>query len=116
MAGFARCVLAQAAQGDQAALAIVEKNMTRLARYAAQMVSSIPEAYRVGLYGGVFRHSSLAQKLFADELQRLAPQAQICSPDVPPELGALIHLFRERGMLNETILTNLKTTYEEILP
>ena len=114
LAGFARYVLQCAAEGDRPALDIVETNMKRLARYAARMTETYPEAFRVGLYGGVFQHSELARGIFVCELHQLAPQAEICLPDVPPELGALIHLYRERGNLNENVLNNLKKTYEEL--
>jgi len=114
LAGFARCVLQCAAEGDQPALEITEKNMKRLARYAAAMTEKYPEAFRVGLYGGVFRHSKLAREMLIAELRRLSPQVQICLPDVPPEIGALIHLYRKRGLLTETVLQNLKKSYEEL--
>lgn len=111
VAGFARFVLQRAEQGDAIAYAIVDQNMRRLARQAAHLVSQYPESFRVGLYGGVFAHSGLARTLFGEELVRLAPTAQICSPDYPPELGALIHLFKKRGMLTPEVLFNLKSTY-----
>jgi len=111
VAGFAKHVLIRAAEGETAALEIVSRNMRRLAVHAAQLVKNHPESFRVGLYGGVFEHNELARRLFGEELMRLAPEAQICSPDYPPELGALIHLFRKRGMLTPEVLHNLKSTY-----
>ena len=113
IAGFARHVLAHAHEGEETARAILERNMARLARSAAQLISSAPEAARVGLYGGIFGHSELARSLFAGALQRFSPGAEVCSPDYPPELGALIHLFRKRGTLDETVLTQMKATYHK---
>ncbi|MBQ7866592.1 MAG: hypothetical protein IJ354_00385, partial [Clostridia bacterium] len=114
LAGFARCVLARAESGDAVALDIVEKNMARLARSTAQLIAADPKAGRVGLYGGIFEHSPLARTLFAQTLSALAPKAEICSLDYPPELGALIHLFEKRGMLTPDVLARMKTTYEEM--
>ena len=113
VAGFARFVLQRAQEGDKIALEIVERNMRRLARQAAHMVHQHPSAHRVGLYGGVFAHSELARSLFVKELLSLSPEAQVCSPDYPPELGAIIHLFRKRGMLTPEVLANLKNTYQK---
>ena len=111
VAGFAKHVLIRAAEGEEAALEIVSRNMHRLAGLAAQLLKTHPESYRVGLYGGVFEHNELARRLFADALLALAPQAEICMPEYPPELGALIHLFHKRGKLTPEVLHNLKSTY-----
>ena len=113
IAGFARHVLSRAHEGEETARAILQRNMARLARSAAQLIAAAPEAARVGLYGGIFGHSDLARKLFAAELRRLSPEAAICTLDYPPELGALIHLFRKRGLLTQEVLDNLKSTYKE---
>ena len=111
VAGFAKHVLIRAREGEEAALEIVSRNMRRLALQASQLVKAHPESYRVGLYGGVFEHNELARRLFGEEFKRLAPEAELCSPDYPPELGALIHLFKQRGMLTPEVLHNLKSTY-----
>ncbi len=113
IAGFARHVLARAHEGEETARAILQRNMERLARSAAQLISSAPEAARVGLYGGIFGHSELAREYFTASLQRFSPGAQVCSPDYPPELGALIHLFRKRGTLTEEVLAQMKSTYNK---
>lgn len=112
IAGFARHVLQRAHEGEEAARAILQRNMERLARSAAQLIAAAPEATRVGLYGGIFGHSDLARELFAAELRRLSPEAAICTLDYPPELGALIHLFQRRGTLTEDVLTRMKSTYK----
>lgn len=114
LAGFARCVLERAHAGDAVAAGILERNMARLARTAAQLIAADPEAGRVGLYGGIFAHSDLARALFTRELNALVPEAMICPLEYPPELGALIHLFQKRGMLNEDVLACMKSTYEEM--
>ena len=113
VAGFARFVLQRAQEGDEAALSIVGRNMQRLAAQAAHMVHTHPAAHRVGLYGGVFAHSGLARSLFTQELVRLAPNAVVCSPDYPPELGALIHLYQKHSLLTPDVLANLRNTYKK---
>ena len=114
MAGFARHVLSHAQQGDIVAREILTRNMHRLALGAAKLISTAPEANRVGLYGGIFQHSELARNLFSETLERLSPGAVICSPDYPPELGALIHLFKKNGTLTSDVLLRMKSSYQEV--
>ncbi len=116
MAGFAPCVIAQAEQGEPGALDILSHNMERLARQAARLFLKAPAARRVGLYGGIFAHSALARGIFQKILAGLWPQAEICDLQYPPELGAIIHLMRRAGTLNEASLRLLKKTYEEVKP
>ena len=49
-------------------------------------------------------------------MTELFPRAEICDLQYPPELGAIIHLMRKAGTLNEASLRLLKETYEEIRP
>lgn len=114
MAGFARHVLTRAAEGDAVSGGILSRNMQRLARSAAMLIASAPEAARVGMYGGVFDHSELARTLFTQELQRLSPDACACRLEYPPELGALIHLFKKRGALTGEVLARMKSSYQEV--
>lgn len=113
LAGFARWVLQRAKEGDAVACEILERNMKRLARHAAHLISNAPEAGCVGLYGGVFGHSELARELFTQELTALSPGARVQQLEYPPELGALIHLLRKRGQLSCDVLKCMKSTYEE---
>ena len=114
MAGFARHVLCRAHEGEEVALDILTRNMQRLARSTSLLITSAPEASRVGLYGGIFAHSDLARALFTRSLQSLSPAASVCSPEYPPELGALVHLFRKRGMLTDAVLARMKSSYQEV--
>ena len=116
MAGFAPCVIAQAEQGEPGAQDILTRNMERLARQAARLFQKAPTAQRVGLYGGIFAHSPLARAIFQNTLAELWPSAEICDLQYPPELGAIIHLMRKTGTLNQASLCLLKKTYEEIKP
>jgi len=113
IAGFARHVLGEAAKGDAVSQEILARNMQRLARLAARLLEASPQARRVGLYGGVFANSDAARLRFCSALAALSPQAEICSLDYPPELGAIIHLLRREDALTPDILARLKNTYEE---
>lgn len=113
LAGFARHVLMEAENGESVACAILNKTMPKLAAQAAQLMKKAPGVSQVGLYGGVFMHSRAARTCFTETLRRLAPGAQICSLEYPPELGAIIHLMRKEGLLHDSALAQLKTTYEE---
>jgi len=114
LAGFARCVLTRGREGDRVSANILETNMTRLACLAAQMISRSPEAARVGLYGGIFAHSEEARNIFTREITARVPGTQVCAPEYPPELGAIIHLLRQQGKLTDSVLSAMKSTYEEI--
>ena len=114
MAGFARHVLCRAQEGDAAAKDILSRNMMRLARSSAMLIRQAPESNRVGLYGGIFGHSELARSLFTDALRDMAPEGRVCRLEYPPELGALIHLFRKRGTLTDAVLACMKSSYQEV--
>ena len=113
IAGFARHVLTRAQEGEPIALGILQRNMERLARSAAQLITAAPEAARVGLYGGIFQHSQLANELFTGALERFFPGCAVCKLAYPPELGALIHLFRKHGTLTDDVLALMKSTYNK---
>ena len=116
LAGFARHVLGEAEKGDSVALSVLSGTMPRLAAQAAQLLKTAPGVSQVGLYGGIFAHSKAARDCFTGTLARLAAHAQICSPDYPPELGAIIHLMRKEGLLSDSALSALKDTYKEVNP
>lgn len=113
IAGFARHVLCEADGGDSPSKEILSRNMCKLARQAAQLLKKAPQAKRIGLYGGIFAHSAAARGRFANALAALSSDAQICTLEYPPELGAVIHLFKQENMLSSDVLLRLKETYEE---
>jgi len=114
LAGFARILVSYAEKGDPAALGIVSRNMTRLARLAARLMDKSSSVNLVGLYGGVFQHSALARGLFERALKTEKPDAEIRLPVYPPELGALIHLMKKNGTLTPDTLLTLKNSYKEM--
>lgn len=113
IAGFARYVIGRESEGDAASRETLERNMRRLSGHAARLIDIEPEARRVGLYGGIFAHSESARSLFTAALTELHPEAEVRMPEYPPELGALIHLMKQQGTLNDETLNLMKSTYEE---
>lgn len=86
VAAFAEPVLKAAAAGDAEAAAIVRRQMATLAGMLADTIRTIPEVRRIGLHGGVFRHSAFAREAFVSALPAgLEPELLA----VPPEIGAL---------------------------
>lgn len=116
LAAFARFVLTRANEGDPVACEIVERNMNRLGRLAAQMLLKDEKARRIGLYGGVFGHNPFARDLFLTTVLSQVPDAQLCPMAFPPELGAVIHLLRKENLLTPQVLENIKSTSKEIYP
>ena len=115
-AAFARFVLTRAGEGDPVAYGIVERNMKRLGRLAAQMLLKDEKARRIGLYGGVFAHNPFAKELFEKEVTARVSDAQFCPVSFPPELGAVIHLLRKYELLTPDALERMKSTSKEIYP
>lgn len=114
LAGFARYVLTEAENSDETARSIIRSNMSKLAAQAAELFKKAPGAVRIGLYGGIFAHSPAANEAFETALHSRMPEAEICSPEYTPELGAVIHLMNRRGTLTAEALENMKATYERI--
>ena len=116
IAGFARFVLEAADRGNPAATDILQRNMARLASQAAQLLRTAPGVTRTGIYGGIFAHSALARRAFTEALQARIPEAAVCAPALPPELGAVIHLLSRQGGLNDSVLQNIRTGWKEMGP
>ncbi len=116
IAGFARCVLEAAEGGNQAAKEILRRNMTRLGYQAAQLLKKAPGVTCTGVYGGIFAHSAAARQAFGEALRAAAPEAEVCEPAFPPELGAVIHLLSAENRLNDSVLQNIAKTWKEIHP
>jgi len=114
LAGFARHVLAEADMGDMLSTHIIIKSMEKLAHQAAELFKKAPGAVCTGLYGGIFAHSEIARSAFSIALKRRMPEAEICSPEFTPELGAVIHLMNKYGLLTGEALKNMKDTYERM--
>ena len=113
LAAFGSEVLALAKAGDEPALAILRRQMTRLARGAAALSRPCPAVRRVGLYGGVFEHSEAARETFARALREACPDAETARPALPPEIGGVMLAMRESGCLTEDAVKRLKETSEK---
>ena len=116
IAGFARCVLEEAERGNRTAENILRRNMNRLGSQAAQLLSTAPGVHRTGIYGGIFAHSAAARGIFEEALRAEAPEAEVQDPAFPPELGAVIHLLKREGRLEDAALEKMKTTWKEMRP
>ena len=116
IAGFARSVLEAADKGNSAAKDILQRNMERLAFQASQLLQKAPGVTRTGVYGGIFAHSAAARRTFGESLRARMPEAVVCDPAFPPELGAVIHLLSKEGGLNDSVLRNMSTTWKEMRP
>jgi len=112
LAGFARYVISSADDGDKVSDGIIRRSMAKLAEQAYVLFRKAPGVVRIGLYGGIFAHSTLAREAFSMTLKGLMPGAEICAPEYPPELGAVMHLMQKRGILTEAALKNMKESYE----
>ena len=113
LAAFGSEVLALAKAGDEPALAILRRQMTRLARGAAALIRPCPAVRRVGLYGGVFEHSEAARETCARALREVCPDAETARPALPPEIGGVMLAMRESGCLTEDAVKRLKETSEK---
>lgn len=116
VARFAGQVFALAESGDGEAERILREETRGIAWQAASLLQNAPEVEKVGLYGGIFQHQPLARRLFAEALRERLPDhaMQIAEPEYPPEIGAVIRGFKQRGMLNAARLGNLKISYGKL--
>jgi N-acetylglucosamine kinase-like BadF-type ATPase len=84
-------ILATAEAGDGAARDVLLQAGTELAHLAKVVTRRLwpgATSARVALAGGVFRHSELVRRVFANSLRAERPQAEVLE-DVEPVLGAL---------------------------
>ena len=116
VARFAGEVFSLAESGDREAERILEDEMQGIAWQAAFLLKDAPGVEKVGLYGGIFQHQPLARQLFADALNKRLPgrSIHIVKPEFPPEIGAVIRGFKQRGMLSAARLKTLKASYKRL--
>ena len=114
-ARFAGEVFALAEAGDGEALRIVKEEMAGIAAQAARLLGEAKNVEKTGLYGGIFQHQPLARALFSQALRNFLPGRRIVivDPEFPPEIGAVIRAFKEKGLLNEARLTALRESARE---
>ncbi len=110
IAQFAREVLVLMPE-DAVAAEIIGQNMRHVAMQAARMLAAHPEVTKVGLSGGIFAHHPAVFRLFEGHLSALRPEVTVSRPEYPPELGALVHLFKTMGTLDELMLLRMRESY-----
>ena len=112
IAGFAKYVLIEAANGDKAAYNIVESEIRALARTLVQLVQDDPPK-TAWLYGGVFEHNEWTIPLFESEIQKALPE--VCASLIPysPAIGAAIYAIKRKKGLNASVIQEIKNTYKE---
>ncbi|GHU77252.1 N-acetylglucosamine kinase [Clostridia bacterium] len=104
IAGFGQEVLRLAAEGDESAQRIVHNNLDYAARACAALLADVPEANRVGLYGGVLMHNKEAREWFTRRLLELKPGLTVGLLAVPPEVGAVLYSLKRQGRLTESVI------------
>ena len=116
VARFAGEVFTLAEAGDVEAANILNEEMRAIAWQAASLLQAAPEVEKTGLYGGIFQHQPLARRLFEDALRKRMDRRtiQIVKPEYPPEIGAVIRGFKQRGMLDTARLKALETSYHAL--
>lgn len=115
IAQFAQRVIACAISADPVALALLERNMARLAGIArATAGGEMPDI--VWLQGGVFANKLFVRDLFQMELRRHARHITVKMVPRSPAVGALLYGFRIRGELVSTIQQNIELSEKEVRP
>ncbi|MGI6336119.1 MAG: N-acetylglucosamine kinase [Eubacteriales bacterium] len=88
VAAFAKDVDALAADGDPHACHVLDTAADSLIRYAAALRRKVGEDCPVGLYGGVFQHSTRVRERFTQRFVELYPNSPAAPLTTPPEMGA----------------------------
>ena len=114
IAKFAESVLRSAEAGDTAARKILFEEMNKISAQAASLLRGAAQVNCVGLYGGIFQHSDYARNVFISRLEANVKDRPLrwLETSIPPELGAVIFGFKQRGMLTQAVLQRLKETYD----
>ncbi len=116
LADFAREVLTPTALLDGTARRILNENMAALALLAARLFQKAPGVNSLGMYGGIFAHSPQAREAFSASLRSRIPAVNIRRMEFSPEIGCVLHLFRQEGLLTEAVLETLRSTCKEVQP
>ncbi len=68
IAKFAPCVIKEAENGDEAAMQVVQKQVSLFADTAKALLKELPQGLPFYVYGGIFEHNALFRTLFANEI------------------------------------------------
>ncbi len=91
-AALSPVVMRRAGQGDEQAMAILQRSGKSLADMARIVLSRLwraPAGQRVAIAGGVFHHSPEVRAAFTDALEKSCPSVQVATELTEPVLGAL---------------------------
>ncbi|MDR1928246.1 MAG: hypothetical protein LBQ33_06375 [Oscillospiraceae bacterium] len=101
LADFAKRVLSCAEAGDAAAIDIVRQCTADFAQTVLSLLRKLPDAPRLGLWGGVMQHSVLFRRAFCDAIHARLPQVEAALLPCAPEVGAVFAAFRRAGLVLE---------------
>lgn len=91
IAGFARCVIETALDGDKVAARILSEAGCELALAATAVIRQLKlerKKIPIARVGGIFRAGELITKTFIENVQTVAPKAYLSEPAAPPALAA----------------------------
>ena len=107
IAALAPIILECAADGDEAALEIVERGSNLLTECVAAVAKHLRlERFELVVVGGLYRESLLVQNRLQGTLLERVPQCRIVSPELPPVLGAC--LLALGGAASSAVIERLK--------
>lgn len=111
IAAFAQTLLPFAADGDPAAVNILQRGAEQLALMVAANHAQLPTAPtpRLVITGGLGTAQSCYRPLLVDAIQSALPEIKIIEPVLTPVAGAVLLAIQEySGSITETIVENLK--------
>ena len=111
IAQFAKEVL-RLNDSDSVATEIISKQMRHIALQAEKLLARYPEIRHIGLSGGIFTHNPSVFAQLKQLLNKTDSALTVAFPTYPPELGALMHLFMQQGMLNDEVRERMQKSYQ----
>ena len=96
IAGFARCVVETALEGDEVAQGILSEAGSELALAATAVIRKLKlerKKFPIARVGGIFRAGDLITKTFIERVQSVAPKAYLSEPKAPPAVAAALMAF-----------------------
>jgi N-acetylglucosamine kinase-like BadF-type ATPase len=100
IAQLSKIVVNAAQEGDKVAVEILKDAAVELARAATAVIEQLrmeKESFIVAYVGGVFEAGELILAPLRDEIQKVAPNAEIAPPIDPPVIGAVKMAIAMKG-------------------
>jgi len=114
LAGFAPQVLSLAKDGDEVAGEILRREADVLITQASSLLQAHPDVNVVGIHGGIFQHNPWVGEKFSSRLQATTPNVHVIWPEYPPEVGAVMYAFKQKGKLTSNLLKTIKKSFLEL--